>query len=60
VFECDLTPAQWTALQTRLLEIYDSRVDSLRFYHLGKNWRRRVEHHGAKPAPDVFADTLIV
>ena len=28
--------------------------------HLGSKWRRKVEHHGAKPAVDVFKDTLIV
>ncbi|RKW43317.1 MAG: CRISPR-associated endonuclease Cas2, partial [Moraxella sp.] len=35
-------------------------TDSLRFYHLGSKWRRKVEHHGAKPAVDVFKDVLIV
>ena len=28
-------------------------------YHLGANWRRRVEHVGAKPAADL-GGTLIV
>ncbi len=60
VFECDLTPDQWVALKDSLLSIYSPDVDSLRFYKLGKNWRHRVEHHGAKPAVDVFKDTLIV
>jgi len=27
-------------------------VDSLRFYYLGSNWKRRVEHVGAKKAVD--------
>lgn len=52
VFECLVDPAQWTTLKLRLLEIHDEEVDSLRFYFLGANWRRRVEHHGAKPSVD--------
>lgn len=52
VFECKLDPAQFATLKHRLLEIVDPESDSLRFYFLGANWRRRVEHHGAKPAVD--------
>ena len=28
------------------------KVDSLRYYYLGKNWKRKIEHIGAKPAYD--------
>lgn len=59
VFECDIDPAQWTALRARLLDIYDESTDSLRFYFLGSNWKRRVEHCGARPATD-FDDVLIM
>lgn len=59
VFECDVDPATWTALRARLLSEYDEREDSLRFYHLGSNWKRRVEHHGTKPATD-FDGALII
>ena len=59
VFECDIDPAIWTSLRARLLTEYDEEEDSLRFYHLGSNWKRRVEHHGAKPATD-FNGTLIL
>ncbi|MEO1194434.1 MAG: CRISPR-associated endonuclease Cas2 [Pseudomonadota bacterium] len=52
VFECDLTPALWTLLRSRLIAEIDPERDSLRFYFLGANWRRRVEHVGAKPAQD--------
>ena len=60
VFECEVSPPQWVDLKDQLLSTFDEDVDSLRFYKLGANWRRRVEHHGAKPAVDIFADTLIV
>jgi CRISPR-associated protein Cas2 len=49
VFECLLDAAQWTRFRAALLEIIDPASDSLRFYFLGANWQRRVEHAGAKP-----------
>lgn len=52
VFECSLAPDQWEALKARLLQIYNPEKDSLRFYYLGANWKRRVEHHGAKAGYD--------
>lgn len=60
VFECDLSPDQWVQLKTKLLAVYNPEVDSLRFYHLGSKWRRKVEHHGAKSSVDIFQDTLII
>jgi CRISPR-associated protein Cas2 len=53
VFEVEVEPAQWTALKARLEAIIDPASDSLRYYHLGANWTRRVEHVGAKPALDL-------
>ena len=52
VFECLVDPAQWTALRHRLLDEIEAGEDSLRFYFLGKNWKRRVEHVGAKATYD--------
>lgn len=52
VFECDISPAQWAELRARLSSLIDPETDSLRFYMLGSNWRRRIEHVGAKPATD--------
>jgi len=52
VFQCLVDPAQWVRLRSRLLDEIDPEHDSLRFYFLGANWRRRVEHVGAKAAYD--------
>lgn len=60
VFECDIAPDQWVVLKNKLLATYNPDVDSLRFYHLGSKWHNKVEHHGAKPAMDVFQDVLIL
>ena len=49
VFECPVEPAQWAALKNRLLKEIDPATDSLRFYYLGANWRRRVEHVAPSP-----------
>jgi len=53
VFECQVDPAQFAELKHRLLDLFDPKQDSIRFYFLGKNWRRRGEHFGAKPPSDL-------
>jgi CRISPR-associated protein Cas2 len=53
VFECEVDPAQWVKLKARLIGEIDEKVDSLRFYYLGANWKRRVEHAGAKAVLDL-------
>lgn len=52
VFECVLDPAQFAMLKNKLESIIDVDEDSLRYYFLGSNWKKRVEHVGAKPAFD--------
>lgn len=52
VFECIVDPAQWTQMRRKLVEEIDEKQDSLRFYFLGSNWRKRVEHVGAKESID--------
>ena len=48
VFEADLDYSAFLKLKDRLLKLIDPAQDSLRFYYLGNNWERRVEHIGAK------------
>ncbi|MGR9108864.1 MAG: CRISPR-associated endonuclease Cas2 [Gammaproteobacteria bacterium] len=60
VFECEISPDQWVILKAALLKTYDEEKDSLRFYHLGSKWKRKVEHHGAKPTLDLLRDPLIL
>lgn len=48
IFECEVDPGQWETLKARLLKEFSPEKDSLRFYYLGANWKRKVEHHGAK------------
>ncbi|WP_428940592.1 CRISPR-associated endonuclease Cas2 [Fontivita pretiosa] len=58
VFECQVDPEQFARLKLRLLDIFDARQDSLRFYFLGSGQRKKVEHHGCKPSVD-FSGPLI-
>lgn len=53
VFECEVDPGQWVALRARLIGEIDSNCDSLRFYRLGAEGRKRIEHIGAKAALDL-------
>ena len=59
VFECDVDPAIWECLKSRLLAEMDPQEDSLRFYFLGNTWRNKVEHVGAKPTIDLD-DLLLI
>ncbi|MDD4458127.1 MAG: CRISPR-associated endonuclease Cas2 [Syntrophotalea acetylenica] len=52
VFECIVDPAQWVVFRQQLVKAIDNSQDSLRFYFLGANWRKRVEHVGAKETID--------
>jgi CRISPR-associated protein Cas2 len=52
VFECLVDPALWVKLKSDLEDEIDPKTDSLRYYYLGKNWKRRVEHVGAQRAYD--------
>ena len=52
VFECNVDPGQFSVLRHKLEEIIDSEIDSVRYYFLGSNWKRRIEHVGAKATYD--------
>lgn len=49
VFEIEVDNARWTFLKQELCDLIDPATDSLRFYYLGQDWQRKVEHMGAKP-----------
>lgn len=53
VFEIEVDAAQWVSLKQRLMDLIDPAQDSLRFYYLGKSWKTRIEHVGAKAALDL-------
>lgn len=59
VFEIEVDAAQWTLFKQKLCDLIDPRVDSLRFYFLGNQWRSRVEHVGAKPVLDLSAPLIL-
>ena len=52
VFECLVDAAGWTRVRARLIKEISEANDSLRFYFLGDNWQRRIEHVGAKASYD--------
>ncbi len=52
VFEVDVDYGTFLKLKDRLMKIIDEEQASLRFYYLGNNWKRRVEHIGAKETYD--------
>lgn len=59
VFEIEVDPAQWAKLKARLESNINPKIDSLRYYYLGANWARKIEHVGAKPATDLNGTMII-
>lgn len=60
VFECIVDPSQMAILKHKLSELIDHEKDSLRFYYIGNNWSKKVEHIGAKPSFNPEEDILLV
>lgn len=52
VFEIDTDYGTFLKVKDKLLKLIDESQDSIRFYYLGNNWQRRVEHYGAKETYD--------
>jgi CRISPR-associated protein Cas2 len=59
VFECEVDPARWAFLRQKLIEEIDPEADSLRFYFLGANWKRRIESVGLKKGIDADEPLII-
>jgi len=52
IFECEVDPAQWAVLRQKLIDEIEPEEDSLKFYFLGSNWKRRIEQIGTKNSYD--------
>ena len=52
VFEANLDYSSFLKLKDRLIRLIDSEKDSLRFYYPGNDWKKKVEHIGAKQTYD--------
>lgn len=59
VFECEVDPARWEMLRHKLISTMDQEKDSLRFYRLGKEGKRRIEHVGVKEPVDLDGPLVI-
>lgn len=59
VFECLITEAQFIGLKAVLESIINNTMDSIRFYFLGNNWKRRIEKIGKETSYDP-TDALII
>ena len=52
VFEVNVDYATFLTVKEKLISIIDPEKDSLRFYYLGNDWKKKVEHIGAKAGYD--------
>lgn len=60
VFECELPFDVWLKLREKILRTYNAQEDSIRFYFLGNNWQKKVEHFGVKESWDLGKDPLVL
>ena len=59
VFECILEPAMLKQLQYKLEKIIDVKIDSIRYYNLGNEWRNRLEHVGVNNGFDLEGPLIV-
>lgn len=59
VFECEVDPGQWETLRHKLVSTIAPEKDSLRFYRLGRDGKRRVEHVGIKEPVDLEGPLVV-
>lgn len=59
VFECLVDPAQKVVLIERLVSIIDETRDSLRIYHLGKDYKAHIESYGRKTSYEAEGELII-
>ena len=58
-FECLIEPVKLKEVQHKLEKIMDKEKDSLRFYYLGNNYKKKVEHIGTKASYDAEGPLII-
>lgn len=59
VFEMVINNAQLEEIKLKISKIIDKECDSIRIYHLGKNWNNKITVIGKQPKI-VQEDTLIL
>ena len=59
VFECEVDEGQYLRLKHQLHEVIDESVDNLRFYRLGKNYKKTVESIGVDKRYDIEGPLIL-
>lgn len=59
VFECKVTESELLKLKKQLMDVINHETDSLRFYRLGDNYDKKVQHIGAKETYKIDAPLII-
>ena len=59
VFECIMDAAKRREVKEKLLRHIDEKKDSLRFYYLGEQYQKKVEHYGVKDSLELEGELLI-
>jgi CRISPR-associated protein Cas2 len=59
VFECIVDTVQFAMIKKQIADVMDCQTDSVRYYVLGDNYKKKIEHYGLQKSFDVEG-TLII
>ncbi len=59
VFECLVDGSNFVKMREGLLQIIDHDEDSIRIYHLGKNYMSKIEQHGKVTSYEIEGELII-
>lgn len=59
VFECLVDGTQFAMLKKQLVDVIDEKKDSIRYYIMGDNYQKRVEHVGVQKAFDMSGALIV-
>ena len=59
VFECKVDEGQFQLVKSQLYNVINHNTDSLRFYRLGKNYKKTVEQMGHNDTYDIEGPLIL-
>lgn len=59
VFECLVDGSTFVKLRGNLLSVIDEESDSIRIYHMGKNYQSKIEEYGKATSYEIEGELII-
>ncbi|MDE5791801.1 MAG: CRISPR-associated endonuclease Cas2 [Muribaculaceae bacterium] len=59
VFECLVDGSSFVKLRGELLSVIDVELDSIRIYHMGKNYQSKIEQYGKETSYEIEGALIV-